>query len=422
MDMVLMALLKKYVADSLVGAGAVKGAPCTIKSITEITGGNRITFSWTDTDEEEHTSTLDVMNGADGADGADGQNGADGLGIKAVDVDDNNHLIATYDDDTTEDAGAIHPFTPSQITMLEGILRAAVYTSDQSSAITAFIASLSDEPITLESISAVVLNTTVEQDQTYVPIATVTAHYSDASTADVTASAQFSSIDTSTTGTKTLTISYTEDGVTETTTETITVTSEPVPKTLSSISATKTKTSYTVGETFSTDDVVVTAYYSDSTSAVVTSSATIGTVDTSTSGSKTLNISYTEDDVTKTTTIAITVESSGDEITWLSKKMTNGAISTDSGTRLVSSELIPIDEFSASDSTLTMQYACYAQDKSVIAQDSNWVHTLDETTIKTAHATAYYVRVMLRTGSSSPISTSDLSGLSISWNGSLVTG
>lgn len=315
-------------------------------------------------------------------------------------------------------------FTPSQITMLEGILRNAVYSSDQSSEITAFIDSLSEEPSTktLESISAVVLNTTVEQDQTYVPIATVTAHYSDASTADVTASAQFSSIDTSTTGTKTLTISYTEDGVTETTTETITVTDEPVPKILSSISATKTKTSYTIDETFSTDDVVVTAYYSDSTSAVVTSSATIGTVDTSTSGSKTLTISYTEDDVTKTTTIAITVESSGDEITWLSKKMTNGAISTDSGTRLVSSELIPIDGFSASDSTLTMQYACYAQDKSVIAQDSNWVHTLDEATIKTAHATAYYVRVMLRTGSSTPISTSDLSGLSITWNGSLVTG
>ena len=63
MDMVLMALLKKYVADSLVGVGALKGAPCTIKSITEITGGNRITFSWMDTDEVEHTSTLDVMNG-----------------------------------------------------------------------------------------------------------------------------------------------------------------------------------------------------------------------------------------------------------------------------------------------------------------------------------------------------------------------
>lgn len=72
MDMVLMALLKKYVNDSLVGVGALKGAPCTIKSITEITGGNRITFSWVDDEETEHTSTLDVMNGAKGDKGDTG--------------------------------------------------------------------------------------------------------------------------------------------------------------------------------------------------------------------------------------------------------------------------------------------------------------------------------------------------------------
>lgn len=111
-----MAYLKKYVNDSLVGAGALKGAPCTIKSIAEITGGNRITFSWVDDEETEHTSTLDVMDGekgdkgdtgATGADGADGQDGADGLGIKSVTVNSSNHLIVTYDDDTTEDAGEI---------------------------------------------------------------------------------------------------------------------------------------------------------------------------------------------------------------------------------------------------------------------------------------------------------------------------
>ena len=39
--------------------------------------------------------------------GSDGQDGADGLGIKSVDIDGSNHLIVTYDDDTTHDAGAI---------------------------------------------------------------------------------------------------------------------------------------------------------------------------------------------------------------------------------------------------------------------------------------------------------------------------
>lgn len=75
MDIVTLALAKKYVADSLVGVGALKGSPCTIKSITEITGGSRITFSWTDTDNVEHTNTLDVMNGAKGDKGDKGDDG-----------------------------------------------------------------------------------------------------------------------------------------------------------------------------------------------------------------------------------------------------------------------------------------------------------------------------------------------------------
>lgn len=45
--------------------------------------------------------------GADGQDGAPGQDGADGLGIKSVDINGSNHLIVTYDDDTTHDAGEI---------------------------------------------------------------------------------------------------------------------------------------------------------------------------------------------------------------------------------------------------------------------------------------------------------------------------
>ena len=40
------AVAKKYVDDSLAGAGAVKGVPCQIDSITDITGGHRITFKW----------------------------------------------------------------------------------------------------------------------------------------------------------------------------------------------------------------------------------------------------------------------------------------------------------------------------------------------------------------------------------------
>ncbi len=96
-----LAVAKKYTDDSIAGAGGLEGKPCQIQSIEAITGGNRVTFLWEDNDGVEHTDTMDVMNGTDGADGQDG------LGIKSVAVNAQNHLIVTYDDNTTSDAGEI---------------------------------------------------------------------------------------------------------------------------------------------------------------------------------------------------------------------------------------------------------------------------------------------------------------------------
>ena len=93
-----LALAKKYTDDTVAGAGGLEGKPCQIQSIEAITGGNRVTFLWEDNDGVEHTDTMDVMNGTDGQ---------DGLGIKSVAVNGSNHLIVTYDDDTTSDAGEI---------------------------------------------------------------------------------------------------------------------------------------------------------------------------------------------------------------------------------------------------------------------------------------------------------------------------
>ena len=94
----------------MAGAGAVAGVPCQIQSITEITGGNRITFLWEDNEGTEHTSTVDVMDGEKGETGATGQTGAtgaDGNGVKSVEVDASNHVIVTLDDDTEINAGEI---------------------------------------------------------------------------------------------------------------------------------------------------------------------------------------------------------------------------------------------------------------------------------------------------------------------------
>lgn len=73
-----LAVGKKYTRDSLQGVGAIAGKPCQIQSITPIAGGNRITFLWVDNSGIEHTSILDVQNGAQGQQGEKGETGAMG--------------------------------------------------------------------------------------------------------------------------------------------------------------------------------------------------------------------------------------------------------------------------------------------------------------------------------------------------------
>ena len=77
-------------------------------------------------------------------------------------------------------------------------------------------------------------------------------------------------------------------------------------KTLSSISVSGATTSFDVDDTFSFGGTV-TAHYSDSTTANVTSSATFSGYNMSTAGEYTVTASYTEGSVTKTATYSITV-------------------------------------------------------------------------------------------------------------------
>lgn len=103
-DKKILATAMKYTDETVKGGGAIKGKNCTVDSIKPISGGQRVTFKWTLDDGTEQTTTMDVMNGVDGQDGQDGQ---DGKGIKSVAVNEESHLIITYTDDTTYDAGAI---------------------------------------------------------------------------------------------------------------------------------------------------------------------------------------------------------------------------------------------------------------------------------------------------------------------------
>ncbi len=70
MDVIAIALSKKYTDDSIAGtSGVLVGKNCTIDSITDITGGHRVTFKWTADDQTSKISTMDVMDGEDGSDG-----------------------------------------------------------------------------------------------------------------------------------------------------------------------------------------------------------------------------------------------------------------------------------------------------------------------------------------------------------------
>lgn len=81
----------------------------------------------------------------------------------------------------------------------------------------------------------------------------------------------------------------------------------PTTKTLTSISAVKTTTSYNVDDTLSTSDITVTAHYSDGTTATVSATIDSSSVNMSVASTYSISISYTESDVTKTTSISVTV-------------------------------------------------------------------------------------------------------------------
>lgn len=62
-DIVTLALARKYVNETANALGAVKGAPCTIKAVEETDIGNIITFGWVGADGSEQTTQITVRHG-----------------------------------------------------------------------------------------------------------------------------------------------------------------------------------------------------------------------------------------------------------------------------------------------------------------------------------------------------------------------
>lgn len=108
MDAITLALAKKYTEETVKGAGALKGANCTIESIEAVPEGNKVTFEWTLTDGSQKTDFIIIKDGVDGKDGKDGIDGIDGekgdkgdqgdkgIGIESITKKSSAGLVDTY--------------------------------------------------------------------------------------------------------------------------------------------------------------------------------------------------------------------------------------------------------------------------------------------------------------------------------------
>ena len=133
MDIVSYILSTTFTKKSLVGVGALKGAPCTISNITNNPDGtHNITFSWKDNNDITHTSVLTVKDGQTPSissmpitnghrlsftttnpaqtvtfDVINGANGAQGVSVVSSNVDNYNYLTLTLSNGAIINAGQI---------------------------------------------------------------------------------------------------------------------------------------------------------------------------------------------------------------------------------------------------------------------------------------------------------------------------
>lgn len=129
----------------------------------------------------------------------------------------------------------------------------------------------------------------------------VTVSYRSGATKQITSGFTTSGFDSTTAGQKTITVSYTEEGITKTNTYTVDVVNNVTDIRLEGLSSVKNK--YKLNEELSTTNLVVKLVYADS-SEQVTENYTISGFDTSTVGEKTITVTY-NNQFSKTFTINV---------------------------------------------------------------------------------------------------------------------
>lgn len=132
------ALSKKYTNETAEEFGGLKGASCQIQSIEPIEGGQRITFLWVNSDGDERTSTLDLLNGPQGDPGERGEKGDTGFPPQITiesETESTYKLKLTYEDSETGEmvsiitpnlkgsgSGGDEELTPEQVANLISLL------------------------------------------------------------------------------------------------------------------------------------------------------------------------------------------------------------------------------------------------------------------------------------------------------------
>jgi hypothetical protein len=91
-DVITLAIAEKYTRDSLVGLGALKGAPCTISKTETVSDGTEITFKWTGDDGSTNTRKIKVK---------------DGISVVSASIGSGNHLLLALSNGNIIDAGVL---------------------------------------------------------------------------------------------------------------------------------------------------------------------------------------------------------------------------------------------------------------------------------------------------------------------------
>lgn len=214
-------------------------------------------------------------------------------------------ITATYSDSTTRDIAyadasssfAFDPTTSNALTTQNTSVTISYSGKSCSQSITVSAAK------TLSSISISGQTTSFVEGDAFSFGGIVTAHYSDLTTENVTASATFSGYNMTSAGGQTVTVSYTKNGTTKTADYSITVSQG----TLQSILVSGQSTTYMKNNAFSFDGTCTATFANGYQKTVTPTSVT--SPDMTTAGQKTITVSFTYNGNTRTTTYDITVNS-----------------------------------------------------------------------------------------------------------------